>query len=399
MNYFRSKKNTLCDYAITETFSKKEMLILSPSIYTRDLWRVMSKAMTENITNDWTQQDVYKRLARENILIVGGVCSGKTSLIEKLKHVLPHKIMDIGKLFRIIAYLVINDNGKAPINPDIKKIREGDSIEIERVAMALNCKINNIRSQFNGINIFFENEENTVYLYEINIEKRLYTVPIETLASIISKNKKVRKLLWKWMDLYAENNPGNIITGYSLSDTDTIKYRIINLRVEKREAAVRLINRGFNDFTNFDEAYNFIDKRNISDRIKETEQVIDGVYGSIIIDTTGFSSKEIKNELLKRLIETSKERDVKKKEQEKHGISRKNFEWQVNPFMEIIKVLSEDIFRCQAKKYKDMGISEFDLAIQTIIHLASKNMEDILKGYRSVQKCPEERKCTRVYAY
>lgn len=377
-----SGENLLYDCARFKTYNRIESFRLNSSVYTRDFWHVFSEAMNESVSKDQTK-DAYKSLTRENILIIGGVCSGKTSIIEKLRDVLPHKIIDIGKLFRIIAYIVINDNGQDAISPNIIKLREGDRGEMARVDVALSCKVNSIRSQFDRVKIFFENKKITAYLNESNIEKNLYTIPIEALAFVISKNIKMRKLLWKWMDLYTKNDPGNIITGYSLIDTDTTKYRIINLRVEKKEAAIRLMNSGLSNLTNLDEAYNFINNRNIRDGIAETENIIDRVYGSIIIDTTGFSCDEVKDILLEKLIEVSNERDVKQQEQKKKAICRKKFEWQVNPFIEIIRNLSEDIFEYIAQKYKNKGISEFDLGIQTMIHLAGIDMADALRGYKN----------------
>ncbi len=96
--------------------------------------------------------------------------------------------------------------------------------------------------------------------------------------------------------------------------------------------------------------------------------------------------REVKNKVLDELIIISKRRFKIKKEQKKYKISRQNFEWQTNPLLESIRVLGKHIFIDKAGKKQNSGICEFDLAIQTIIHLAAREVEDVWHGYQNNYK-------------
>lgn len=371
----------------TKQESGKEFNTLTqgPTIFARDFGQIIQAAINESIEKN-SKKNPYGKLSKKNILIIGGVSSGKTSILEIIKDILPHKIIDVGKLFRVISYFVINDTEKNAIRPNINKLKENGIAEIDRVGRALTSKIYLLKNLFGEIEIVPENNRNSIYAGSINIDRKLYSIPVDTLVSVVAKSYKVRKLVWEWINQYIKNNPGNILTGHSLKDTDTTKYQIINVRIDEKEAAIRLLNNDLGNYDSLDDAINSIKRRNSNDKIKETEKIIDDIHNAIIIDTTNLTLEEVKDELLNKLIYISRKEAEKKKEQKIYGINRQKFEWQINPLIETIRILGKDIFADTAKKYQNEGVSEFDLTIQTIIHLVGKQVEDIWHGYENIYK-------------
>lgn len=65
-----------------------------------------------------------------NIYVVGGVASGKNTLIDNLKDKLGYDVLDTGQIYRALSFLIINNK---EIYPDLTKIFNLDKEEITRV--------------------------------------------------------------------------------------------------------------------------------------------------------------------------------------------------------------------------------------------------------------------------
>jgi len=70
----------------------------------------------------------------------------------------------------------------------------------------------------------------------------------------------------------------------------------------------------------------------------------------------------------------------KRKKQRRLEIERADFKWETNPLLTEIRVRGNGIFQEAAATNKAYGITEFDVAIQTMIHLAGFPPERVWRG-------------------
>jgi cytidylate kinase len=345
---------------------------------TRQRYQILKKRY-ENVRN---KEEYYDELLRGNIYIVGGTASGKTVLMEKIQEVLPQRAIDIGKLFRTATYLIISDQEENSLQPDIDKIKNGDAEEEERIKALLNYKTRLLENGLlkNTNIIQKEGGNQAVILNSIDITNKLDTLQINTLIPIIAKTPKVRDIVWKWINQHAEKNKGVIVTGHSLKDINITKYKVINLLVKEEVAAIRMFNRNPGSFGSLETAMDLVKKRNLQDKVFQTNEILSNFYSYSTIDSTFLSIDHIKFKALRKISNQAKEKAGQIKDQSENKLERKDFEWQTNPLIAMIRIYGNKIFLDKAKKYKDFGINEFDISIQSMIHLAGYETKEIWNG-------------------
>lgn len=337
------------------------------------------KRRYEHIKNN---EEYYDELLHGNIYIVGGVASGKTVLMEKVQEVLPQRAIDIGKLFRVATYIIIFDPEQNSLQPDIDKIKNGDVEEEERIKMSLNYKTRLLENGLvkNTNIIQKESGEQAVIFNSVDITDELDTLQINTLIPIIAKTPKIRDFVWKWVNQHAEKNRGVIVTGHSLKDINITKYKVINLLVNDDVSAIRVFDRNPGSFGSLETAVDLVRKRNLKDKVFQTNEILSDFYSYSTIDSTFLSIDHIKFKALKKISQQSRKKVQQIKDQGENKLERKYFEWQTNPLIAMVRIYGNQIFLNQAKKYKNFGINEFDISIQSMIHLAGYETNEIWNG-------------------
>lgn len=87
---------------------------------------------------------------------------------------------------------------------------------------------------------------------------------------------------------------------------------------------------------------------------------------------------------IRRLAERAKEITERNEFQEENQVERENFHWIVNPLLANVRLAGAEIIVQQEAESKISGITEFDLAVQTMIHLAAYESKEVWLGNDSV---------------
>lgn len=338
------------------------------------------KARFERVRNN---MDYYNELFQSNIFIIAPVGAGKTELLKGLQKNLPYKGIDVGKLFRTASYLVLNDSEEENnINPDLDKIKDQDVEEEDRIVGATFRKSKLLENGLvEGTSIQKSaNGEQKVFLHGQDITEELESDDVNTLVAAIAKSPKVRSLVWKWINKYTENEKGVILTGHSLTDIDTTKYKILQLTVDKDISAERIMKRTPEEYPNIESALAQVMQRNKEDKVKETEALLSKMRFVDRIDTSTLSLDEVKMKALARLVKMAKSSAERKAIQAESEVKREEFSWEINPLITNIRALGAESFRQVASEHKEEGLTEFDIAIQTMITLAGHTPDQIWDG-------------------
>ncbi len=333
------------------------------------------------------QRDYYKELLGSNIFILAPVAAGKTELAAGLQEILPHSGIDVGKLFRIAAYLVLHDpEMENRIDPDIAKLELQDQQEIQRIVdltyrktkmfeRGLMERTTTSRNSSGGLKIMFDGSD---------LSAELESKQVSALTSVIAKSQNVRDVIWRWIDRYATTNHGLILTGHSLKDIDTTKYRLVQLFVDQSTAAQRLSQRNPAEFQSEDIAVDALRIRNSVDKVGEVQALLANAKDSIRIDTSNLSLEQVKFRALAGLIRQSKKAAQRNAFQAEAELKREDFSWEVNPLLSSLRALVIDEVKEIVLQYQTLGVTEFDIAIQTMIHIAGYDPQEIWLGNATV---------------
>lgn len=344
-------------------------------------------------------EEYYDELLHGNIYIIGPAGSGKTTLINELQNTLPHSSVDVGKLFRVISYIVLHDPEGNAIKPDIEKLVKGDSQEMERIINSLWGKKRLINEGFSTNTKLQKGSDGRMQVnyYGKELQEELETREINTLVGTIAKSPQIRDTVWSWICKYASCSGGVILTGHTLKDINTSKFSIIHMKVDPDIAALRESLFNPSAFPTAEEAKIALERRNALDGMPSTERILDKLHAVGHIDTSDKTPSEVKLGVLRYLVKRAKERAKRKIEQNKSGVQRDAFTWEVNPCLALIRSRSSDIingeqdgsfgkeiFEDAARKYHEYGITEFDIAVQTMIHLSAYPPEEVWQGDKVV---------------
>jgi cytidylate kinase len=325
---------------------------------------------------------LYKEVIDSNIFIVGGTAAGKTELMQILQKEMSYLAIDVGKLFRLIAYLIVNDKEGIFIEPDVRKIKEGDILEIKRVLQLLLVKTKSLEKSLMQQARFKKSENGTLQFFfqEASMEELLETPEIDDLVPVIAKSPKIRTIIWRWINKSAYENGGLILTGHNLEEINTSDFIVIHLKVDLGVAGERLIKKSGGYYSNIVSAIQSVESRNSLNRIKYTENILEQVHGVTSIDTTHLGIEEVAVAAVRGLesrIKRKSSLDIFFKE---NAIERDEYKWLLHPVMSVAKERFETLID---KQKIAPNIAKFDLLMQCLIHLPSYQLEEIFSNWKS----------------
>lgn len=328
-------------------------------------------SFVDNIKKD----DNYNKFISSNIFIIGSVTSGKSELMENLQKHFPFSSIDIGKLFRISAYAILNDEEENKINPDITLLSSNDEEENNRVSKEIFQKTKLIKNTLNNSSFEIINNKNTFTYNNLPFSDQLESREISLLLSNVASSSVVRKSVWEWIHKHSDFKSGVILTGHNLKEIDCNKFRTVFLSVDKDEAVKRLLRRS-NDYENTNIALEDINRRNNSNEIDKTYFLGKKIRNAVHIDTTKMSPSEVFIETTKSIFDViQKEKNIEKV-QKKVNLEREKFIWSDNP---ILSSIGEAIDKNIKYINKSNFVSDFDLKIQTLTNIARFEVEDLFK--------------------
>lgn len=343
---------------------------------------LLLKRRYERVKRD---QAYYQVLLEGNVYIIGPVVSGKSELTRNLETILPINAIDVGKLFRAATFILIYDPEEG-VRADVEKVKQGDENEIDRIIGStlklskllqreLVEKVDIQRNQINGSTLIYNG---------IDFEKELKDPNVDTLVPVVAKSPTVRKMVWRWINQYTQHHGGVLLTGHSIKDIDTTKYSIIHLTVDEDTAAQRLFNRSPGMYKNVADATDALKKRNALDRYGVAAHQLKDLHNITTIDTTTLSTSEVEYKALRALVKNAKRQSEITAKLKSLEIQKSDFNWEINPLLANIRILGNEIFTTLASQHQSAGITEFDIAIQTMMHLAGYHASDIYQGVDTV---------------
>lgn len=321
----------------------------------------------------------YKELFDSNVYIVGGTATGKSELARGLEEQYPFEALDVGKLFRVATYLIMNDSDPAVARPDVEKISSNDQTEVDRVVGAVSRKRRLLNEGLIEGTQFVKRTrgEQRILLNGEDVTDKLDTREINILVSTIAQSEPVRAVVWKWIKQFSDKNGQIILTGHTLRDIDSTKFKVIHLTVDDEVGAQRLYDRSADTFVSPAEALQVLQHRNQRDRVSVTTELLDRVHMVDPIATDTIDSSKVRFRALRRLATIASVDANRQQQQTELGLERSKFEWQVNPFLSYIRESGRDIFQAEAELLKEQGVTEFDVAVQTMMHLSGLPISEV----------------------
>ncbi len=336
------------------------------------------KVLKEEIDRVETEPDLYEELVHSNLFIIGGVATGKTELMQTLQRELPYLAVDAGKLFRLATYLILSDTDIDPINPDLELVSEGNVIEIERIHNAILAKTRYLESNIINQARFKKLEGGSLeFLYKgEKIEEELDSLGVNSLVSIVAKSAKIREIIWKWINKFAFDNGGVIITGHNLRETDTTDFNVIHLTVNPEIAGQRLMQRS-GAYETLESAVGSVVVRDRADGLEKTESILGWVEGLTEIDTSALGLEEVAVKVVLELERKLRRKAYMRKHFESTAIQRSDFHWILNPIMSSARTRINELIHLE-----DLpdSIPRFDLLMQCLMHLPSYELGEVTDG-------------------
>lgn len=304
-----------------------------------------------------------------NIFILGPVASGKNTLLANI--VKEHNVvaLDTGRIFRYVAYQLY-----CKLNEEInfENVCKNDDNEINTLTEKIYHSTKYINSQlrklkFEGSNMLVDgNNLNLNFLYEKNVNCML---------PIISRISTIRNLIVKYIDYsISSSNKPIVMTGHNIKEIDTTKFTVVFLDVDEKESAYRLFQRNSGSYNNILEAYEEVLKRNQTDKIRETKNILPFLYDYIYISTDNKDKNEIYKEFMTKL-KINKDKNNHFYDIQKDAIDRNNFRWFLNPILEPIRNKLNELTKSICLNYS--YINQNDLIYQTLILVSSHNIFEL----------------------
>ena len=198
-----------------------------------------------------------------SIAIDGGSASGKTTGSKILSKKFNFKLLSSGKLYRYIAYKIINNRN-----------RYGKKFIINQ---SKNINLNKLK------------------------DKKLYSLEVTKLASIIAKKKYIRNALKKFQINFIKNNKKVIIEGRDIASKIMPKADLkIFFRCSVKEKAKRRLKefKKNNKNITLKEVEKSLKLRDSSDKNRKESPLL-FVKGAVLVDTTKLTIKQMELKLVK----------------------------------------------------------------------------------------------------
>jgi|TARA_B100001079_G_scaffold267296_1_gene275806 cytidylate kinase len=204
-----------------------------------------------------------KKNIKFSIAIDGSSASGKTTGSKILSKKFNFKLLSSGKLYRYIAYKIINNKNRY----DKKFI----------IYQSKNINLNKLRN------------------------KRLYSLEVTKLASIIAKKKYIRNALKQFQINLIKNNKKVIIEGRDIASKIMPKADLkiffkcsVKEKVKRRLREYKKINKKIT----FNEVKKSLNLRDFSDKNRKESPLL-FVKGAVLVDTTKLTIKQMELKLVK----------------------------------------------------------------------------------------------------
>ena len=304
-----------------------------------------------------------------NIFILGPVASGKNTLLDNI--VKNHNVvaLDTGRIFRYVAYQLYN---KLNRKIDFEKIYKDDEIEIKylteniyHLTKYISLKLQKLK--FEGYKML-EDDNN----FDIDC---LYERNVNCILPIVSKISTIRNMIIRYIDYnISSSNKPVIMTGHNIKEIDTTKFTVVFLDVEEKESAYRLYQRNKDSYDTILDAYEEVLKRNQTDKIRETRNILPFLYNYIYINTNAKDKMDIYKEFTTKL-KINEEKNNHFYNAQSNAIDRNDFKWILNPILEPIRNKLIELTKLICLNYS--YINQNDLIYQTLILISSHNISEL----------------------
>ncbi|HJQ08574.1 MAG TPA: (d)CMP kinase [Candidatus Saccharimonadales bacterium] len=320
--------------------------------------------------------------SRQNIYIVGGAATGKTELAHQLERRLPNTYaIDIGKLFRLATKHILDtsevdgallqaaqEGGRAASAALIQTANRNSSI--------VSTRLKNVAlTQCEGQNMLSQDGELADIL--------LMDPRIEPAVSHVAQSARVRQTIWNWVHHTAGRASRIILTGHNLHETDTTAYDVLPLSVSPQVALERSRNRPTYVGQPDSMILEAIAARNKRDGVPEMLETV-RYLGIEAIDTDTRTESEVCIAALCSLTARAKEKRTQTARYAEQAMPREQFVWEINEPVSAIRTAAVDIYAEVASSGRYAGVTEFDVAVQTMIHLCGYDPAEVWLGDRGV---------------
>jgi len=247
-------------------------------------------------------------------------------------------------------------------------------MEVERILSAILTKTRYLESNIISQARFKKLDDGSLeFLYRgEKIDENLDSYDVNSLVAAVAKSAKIREIVWKWINKFAFDNGGVIITGHNLRETHTTDFNVIHLTVNSEIAGERLKERSG--------AYQTVESavtRNQADGLDKTESIMKWVEGIIQIDTSALDLEEVAVQVVLELERKLRRKSYMRKHFESSSIERSDFNWVLNPVMASARSrLNELIHNTDLPS----SIPRFDLLMQCLLHLPSYELSEVTNG-------------------
>ena len=213
---------------------------------------------------------MIKKNIKFSIAIDGSSASGKTTGAKLIAKKFNFKLLSSGKLYRYLAYKIIKNNKKY----DQKYIR---------------------------------NQSKKITLNKLN-DKKLYSLEVTRLSSIIAKKKFVRNSLKQFQKNFIKKNKKVIIEGRDIGSVVMPSADLkIFFRCSIKEKAKRRLQeyKKINKNITLKEVEKSLKSRDFSDKNRKESPLL-FTKGAVLVDTTNLSKKKMGTKLFKLVTQRTK---------------------------------------------------------------------------------------------
>ena len=246
---------------------------------------------------------------------------------------LPKKFIDLDKVLSVLCVVILEDpKGWKPINPDIQLLEAADEAEVRRVSIEISKRKSQMQAALKNEVSFGRVGNQTRMMFRGEMIERNNGILIEMLR----QSRVTQDLIWGWVRSFADAEGGILAIG---EDFD---------RVSKKSFAVF-------DATNINE-----------------NGALDGAWDTF--------SRSV---MIKLAREASKSMRLDN-EQKGIEVPRTEFVWASNPLISGFRTAARPIVLQHLEDYKKVGVTEFDLVTQVMMHLAIYNPSQVWLGDHQV---------------
>lgn len=232
---------------------------------------------------------------------------------------LSKKFVDLDKVFSVLSTVILeNPKDWKPINPDINLLEAGDENEIKRVSIEISRRKFQMQTALNNEVSFAQENGQFRMMFREKMVERGNGILVE----MLKKSKVTKDLIWGWVGSIAATEGGILAVGED------------SRKVSKKNFAV-------------------FDATNVSKNESRDEDV-DAFAWSVMMKLAREASKVLQLQ----------------EEQKGIEVPRAEFVWASNPLISEFRNAARPIVLQHLEAYKKVGVTEFDLVTQVMMHLA-----------------------------